>query len=97
MGSEMCIRDRARILTRIQGQSLSHTSSLVMPAVAAVLGGAADEDLENMRLRFADRASRMHQHLSGIDGVKCLKPEGAFYCFPDVGDCFGKSPLRAKC
>ena len=33
----------AKILTRIQGQSLSHTSSLVMPAVAAVLGGEADE------------------------------------------------------
>ena len=62
----------AKILTRIQGQSLSHTSSLVMPAVAAVLGGEADEDLDNMRLRFADRAARMHQHLSDIDGVKCL-------------------------
>ena len=86
----------AKILTRIQGQSLSHTSSLVMPAVAAVLGGEADEDLENMRLRFADRAARMHQHLSDIDGVKCLKPEGAFYCFPDVGDCFGKVTPAGK-
>ncbi|MEC7385814.1 MAG: aminotransferase class I/II-fold pyridoxal phosphate-dependent enzyme, partial [Planctomycetota bacterium] len=86
----------AKILTRIQGQSLSHTSSLVMPAVAAVLGGAADEDLENMRLRFADRAVRMHQHLSDIEGVKCLKPEGAFYCFPDVGDCFGKVTPAGK-
>ena len=86
----------AKILTRIQGQSLSHTSSLVMPAVAAVLGGDADEDLENMRLRFADRAVRMHQHLSAIEGVKCLKPEGAFYCFPDVGDCFGKVTPAGK-
>ena len=86
----------AKILTRIQGQSLSHTSSLVMPAVAAVLGGEADEDLENMRLRFADRAARMHQHLSCIDGIKCLQPEGAFYCFPDVGDCFGKVTPTGK-
>ena len=86
----------AKILTRIQGQSLSHTSSLVMPVVAAVLGGEADEDLENMRLRFADRAARMHQHLSRIDGIKCLQPEGAFYCFPDVGDCFGKVTPTGK-
>ena len=86
----------AKIITRIQGQSLSHTSSLVMPAVAAVLGGEADEDLENMRLRFADRAARMHQHLSCIDGIKCLQPEGAFYCFPDVGDCFGKVTPTGK-
>ncbi|MAW41761.1 MAG: aspartate aminotransferase [Phycisphaerae bacterium] len=86
----------AKILTRIQGQSLSHTSSLVMPAVAAVLGGEADEDLENMRLRFADRAARMHQHLSRIDGIKCIQPEGAFYCFPDVGDCFGKVTPTGK-
>ena len=38
----------------------------------------------------------MHQHLSDIDGVKCLKPEGAFYCFPDVGDCFGKVTPEGK-
>ena len=86
----------AKILTRIQGQSLSHTSSLVMPAVKAVLDGGADEDLESMRLRFASRAERMHERLAEIDGVKCLKPEGAFYCFPDVGDCFGKVTPTGK-
>ena len=87
----------AKILTRIQGQSLSHTSSLVMPAVAAVLGGEADEDLENMRLMLADRAARMHQHLSDIDGVKCLKPERRSIASPMSATALAKSPLRAKC
>ena len=26
-----------------------------------------------------------------IPGIKCLKPEGAFYIFPDISDYYGKS------
>jgi aspartate/methionine/tyrosine aminotransferase len=27
----------------------------------------------------------MHQMLTAIPGVTCMKPQGAFYCFPNVG------------
>ena len=33
----------------------------------------------------------MVKGLNAIPGVHCLEPDGAFYCFPDVGKLIGKS------
>ena len=35
-----------------------------------------------MRAAFERRGKAMHAQLSAIDGVTCLEPQGAFYCFP---------------
>ena len=32
----------------------------------------------------------MHSMLSEIDGVTCLEPQGAFYCFPNVSGLLGR-------
>ena len=37
-----------------------------------------------MRDAFERRGRLMHSMLSAIDGVTCLEPQGAFYCFPNV-------------
>ena len=37
-----------------------------------------------MRAAFERRGTTMHSMLSAIDGVTCLEPQGAFYCFPNV-------------
>ena len=37
-----------------------------------------------MRSAFARRADVMHRMLNAIDGVSCMKAQGAFYCFPNV-------------
>jgi aspartate/methionine/tyrosine aminotransferase len=49
-------------------------------ALAAVSGGL--EDVVRMRESFDRRGKRMHELLTAIDGVTCLKPQGAFYAFP---------------
>jgi len=33
----------------------------------------------------------MVEALNDIDGVSCKTPKGAFYVFPDISGCFGKS------
>lgn len=33
----------------------------------------------------------MARRLNGIDGVECLEPTGAFYCFPDVSAHYGRN------
>jgi aspartate aminotransferase len=43
-----------------------------------------------MREEFQRRARHMHQRLTGMPGVRCPKPTGAFYCFPNVSDTFAK-------
>ena len=33
----------------------------------------------------------MHQRLAALPNVKCVKPQGAFYCFPNVSSYYGKT------
>ncbi|MHB1129743.1 MAG: pyridoxal phosphate-dependent aminotransferase [Ilumatobacteraceae bacterium] len=65
----------------------SHTTSNVanvsqVAALEAVSGDLAAVAM--MREAFARRGALMHQMLNGIPGVSCMKPQGAFYCFPNV-------------
>jgi aspartate/methionine/tyrosine aminotransferase len=48
------------------------------------------EDVARMRAAFARRGELMHAMLSAIPGVACMRPQGAFYCFPDVRGLLGR-------
>ena len=58
-------------------------------AVAALKGPTAP--IDEMVKAFARRRVLMTDGLNKIPGVKCRLPDGAFYCFPDVGELIGKS------
>jgi aspartate/methionine/tyrosine aminotransferase len=65
----------------------SHTTSNVanvsqVAALEAVGGDLAAVAM--MRTAFARRGTVMHRMLNAIPGVSCIKPQGAFYCFPNV-------------
>ncbi len=65
----------------------SHTTSNVsnisqVAALEAVSGDLAAVTM--MRTAFARRGLVMHQMLNAIPGISCMKPQGAFYCFPNV-------------
>jgi aspartate aminotransferase len=49
-----------------------------------------------MRQSFEHRAGLIHGLLSEIPGVKCPKPTGAFYVFPDISAFFGKKDASGK-
>jgi aspartate aminotransferase len=38
----------------------------------------------------------MWQRLSALPNIVCVKPQGAFYCFPNVGAYFGKTAGATK-
>jgi aspartate/methionine/tyrosine aminotransferase len=57
-------------------------------AVAAVTGDLAA--VEMMRARFDLRRKTMTGMLNEIDGITCLEPNGAFYCFPNVTGLLGR-------
>lgn len=52
-----------------------------------------DEFTENMVAEFARRGDRFFEDLSKIEGLKLVKPRGAFYMFPDITS-FGKSDVE---
>jgi aspartate/methionine/tyrosine aminotransferase len=71
----------------------SHSTSNVanvsqMAALAAVSGDLSA--VAEMRTHFARRADTMHRMLNDIPGVSAIRPQGAFYCYPNVSGLLGR-------
>ena len=60
-------------------------------ALAAYTDPGADRVVEEMRVQFERRGRHMAERLNALDGVRCLEPSGAFYCFPDVSGLYGRT------
>jgi len=67
----------------LQSHQTSNVCNVAQRAALAALEGGLD-DVVRMREAFERRGTLMHGLLEAIDGVTCLAPQGAFYCFPDV-------------
>ncbi|MDR8394183.1 pyridoxal phosphate-dependent aminotransferase [Aliifodinibius sp. S!AR15-10] len=77
-------------VSKIQSQETSAPSAISQKAGEAAYTGSLDE-VKKMREQFKERRDYIVDALSSIDGVKCFKPAGAFYVFPDVSEHLGKS------
>ena len=87
-------KDVISAATNLQSQLTSNVANVSQrAALAAVSGDLAAVDM--MRQAFDRRRLTMHAMLNEIDGVTCLKPQGAFYCFPNVTGLLGRS-IRGK-
>jgi aspartate/methionine/tyrosine aminotransferase len=87
-------KDVISAATNLQSQLTSNVANVSQrAALAAVTGDLAAVDM--MRQAFDRRRLTMHAMLNEIDGVTCLKPQGAFYCFPNVTGLLGRS-IRGK-
>lgn len=80
--------------TNFQSHATSNVSNVAQRAALAAVAGPLD-DVVMMRTAFERRGRRMHEMLNAIDGVTCIEPEGAFYCFPNVSGLLGR-PLAGK-
>ncbi len=49
-----------------------------------------------MREQFEQRGRHMWERLSSLPKLTCVRPQGAFYCFPNVSAYFGKSAANTK-
>jgi aspartate aminotransferase len=77
-------------INKIQSHSTSNASSVSQAAAVEALIGPQGA-LEEMRMEFEKRRNYMYAELISINGIKCYKPEGAFYLFPDITAFFNKS------
>jgi len=74
----------------VQDQATSNVSSITQKAALAALTGP-QETIQAMVKEFQQRRDLLHGGLSQIPGVRCARPEGAFYAFPDVSGWLGRS------
>ena len=71
-----------KAMSKIQGQATSCANSIGQKAgITALLGDQSC--VEEMKDSFLKRRDLMVELLSGTPGIKCAKPSGAFYAFPD--------------
>jgi len=74
----------AQKVEKLMINSNSCTATFVQDAGVAALRGPHDE-VEAFVREFRQRRDLMVDGLNQIKGVRCQKPGGAFYCFPNVG------------
>jgi aspartate aminotransferase len=68
---------------KIQSQSATHAASIAQKAAVAALT-QSQESVKSMLSEYQRRADWLIPALNQVPGVKCGKPEGAFYAFPDI-------------
>jgi aspartate aminotransferase len=78
-------------MNKLQSQMTSHITSFTqLPAALALNDPRGAESIESMRVQFEKRGRHMWERLTKLPGVQCVRPQGAFYCFPNVSSYFGK-------
>lgn len=80
----------ADAVAKIQSQETSAPSSISQKAGESAYGGSLDA-IHKMRDAFKKRRNYIVEQLSSIEGLKCFKPSGAFYVFPDIAHYLNKS------
>ena len=86
--------DVIKAATNLQSHSTSNVSNVAQRAALAAVAGPLDA-VREMRDAFERRAGIAHRILSGIDGVSCIEPEGAFYAYPNLTGLLGR-PIRGR-
>ncbi|GIU93304.1 MAG: aminotransferase [Acidimicrobiia bacterium] len=76
----------------LQSHATSNVANVSQRAALAALTGPM-EPVWSMREAFDRRRRRMVELLRDIDGFQVEEPQGAFYCFPDVGAVVGRLGL----
>lgn len=84
-----------KAMAKLQSQSTSGAATFSQHALAEALN-SDQSDVEVMRVEFQRRADHMHARLMNLTGVRCPKPTGAFYCFPNVSGTFGKLGVKGS-
>jgi aspartate aminotransferase len=79
-----------RAMGVIQSQSTSNPSSVSQWAAVAALDGPQDF-LPAFRAAFQRRRDLVVAGLNACPGISCPKPEGAFYVYPSIAGCIGKT------
>ena len=84
-----------KAIAKIQSQSTTNPSSISQAAAVEALNGTQDF-IPIRSLAFQERRDFVVNSLNAIDGINCLKPDGAFYVFPSCKDLIGKKDKNGK-
>lgn len=79
-----------KAIRKVQSQSTSNPCSISQYAAVEALNGTQDFLAPNNDL-FVTRRDLVVDMLNQAPGIVCPKPEGAFYVYPSIAGCIGKT------
>ena len=79
-----------KAIGKLQSQSTSNPCSIAQAAATAALNGPQDF-LEDRRIAFQGRRDLVVSMLNQTRGLRCHRPDGAFYVYPDCAGLIGKT------
>ncbi|MEI2298874.1 pyridoxal phosphate-dependent aminotransferase [Ensifer sp. MJa1] len=88
-------KDLIKAISNVNGQNSGGTSTITQAAVAAVLDGPQDILKERAAI-YRKRRDFVVERLSAIEGIRCHKPEGAFYVFPNIAELIGRTSRKGR-
>ena len=81
-------------MSKLQSQSTSNATSIVQRAAVAALRGPQD-CVEQMVSEYIGLRDHVLPGVRSIPGLRCVKPEGAFYLYPNISAFLGRNGLNS--
>ena len=82
--------DAIKAMSKIQSHSTSNPTSIAQKAAFAAITGSQEPVVEMVKA-FQKRRDLICQRLDDIDGIVYVRPQGAFYIFPDFSAHYGRT------
>jgi len=79
----------AQAIVTLNSNHITNLPEVVTAAAVAALDGPQDVPKQK-NADFSKRRDEVMAALTAIPGVRCPRPQGAFYAFPDISAAFGK-------
>ena len=81
-------------MTKLQSQSTSSSAQMIQKAAVAALTGP-QQCVAEMKAEYIHLRDLTLDLLSKIPGITCVKPQGAFYVYPNVSSYFGRKGVNS--
>jgi aspartate aminotransferase len=88
-------KDLIRAMVVMQGHATAGVSSIGQAAAVAALDGPQDLVAERAAI-YRARRDRVVDALNAMPGISCHRPEGAFYVYPNIAGCLGRTTPAGK-
>jgi len=82
-GWTIASKELTSVFNIIQGQTTSNITSITQKAALAAVAGPQTA-VDEMLTEYRTRRDNIHAWLTAHPAIKCVKPKGAFYLFPDI-------------
>lgn len=84
-----------KAMAKVQSQSTSNPCSISQAATVEALNGPQDFIAERTAV-FKERRDLVVGMLNEAEGIDCPTPQGAFYVYPSIAGCIGKTAPSGK-